>query len=113
MNMNITSFQEWYIKFWNWMRYSGTIAWARLSVLVNTVLVVLIASDVSGLPIFKTHPEWLIYWNIINGVITELIRRNGTTVQTTDTYIPSLNKTVEVTKLIDTNYSGPPPETKG
>lgn len=108
--MDMTSFREWYIKFWNWMRQSGTIAWARLSVLVNSILVVLVATDLSGLPAFSKHPEWLIYWNIINGVLTELIRRQGNTVQTFDTYVPELNKSVEVTRLVPDPLPPPPPQ---
>lgn len=107
------TFTEWEIKFWNWMRNSGTIAWARLSVFLNALLAVLIVTDVSGLPFFKNHPEWLIYWNILNGVITELIRRRGTEVVTTEAYVPAVGKTVEVTKLIDTNAGPPPMPPKG
>jgi len=32
-------------------------------------------TDLSPLPIFKDHPDWLLYWLIVNGFISEFIRR--------------------------------------
>lgn len=102
------SLGEFNLKFWNWMRHSGTIAWARLTVLVNAILIVLVTTDLSGLPAFVKHPEWLIYWNIFNGVITELIRRRGNTVETYETYVPAIQKTAPVTVLVPDNLPPPP-----
>ena len=108
MKFSYKEYKEWEISAWNWMRQSGTIAWARLSVFVNTIIVVLVATDLTGLPIFAKHPEWLIYWNIVNGLLTELIRRQGNTVQTYDTYVPEINKSVEVTRLVPNELPPPP-----
>jgi hypothetical protein len=99
---------EFNLTFWNWMRHSGTIAWARLSILINTILIVLVTTDLSALPAFAKHPDWLIYWNIINGVITEYIRRRGNTVETYDTYVPSLEKTAPITVLVPDRLPPPP-----
>ncbi len=88
------------VKFWNWMRSSGTIAWARLQVAIGALIAVLSVTDVSPLPFFKNHPDWLLYWMIINGFLTEYIRRRGTDVVTMQTYVADVGP-VEVVKLVD------------
>ncbi|UQR66233.1 hypothetical protein LRP30_13680 [Bradyrhizobium sp. C-145] len=95
------------VKFWNWMRNSGTIAWSRLQVLLGALFAVLSVTDLSPLPIFKDHPDWLLYWMIVNGFISEYIRRRGTEVVQTQAYVPDVGH-VDVVKLVDTNVAPPP-----
>lgn len=106
----LNKLREFDIAFWNWMRHSGTIAWARLQVFANSILAVLVVTDVSAVPYFRDHPEFLVYWNVISGVISEYIRRRGTETVTTEQYVPSMDRTVEVTKLVDTNAVPPTPK---
>ena len=74
----ITRWQKIKLAFWNWVRNSGTILWARINVLFGAVWVTLSQTDLSAV----LNPKYLTYWMIINGIITELVRRNGNTVQT-------------------------------
>lgn len=90
-----------YVKFWSWMRSSGTIAFARLQVLIGIVLTVLSTTDVT--PIFKDHPQWLVWWTIASGVIAEYVRRRGTEVVSVPTYVPESGTTVDVLKLKSTD----------
>lgn len=62
----------------NWFWRSETIAWARLQMFVGIVWTVLSATDLSPL----LDPKWLTYWLIFSGVVTELLRRRGSTPQT-------------------------------
>ena len=62
----------------NWFWHSETILWARLQVLFGVVWVVLSATDLS--PVLDA--KYMTYWLIVSGVITELLRRRGTTGQT-------------------------------
>ena len=65
---------------WNkisgWFYNSETIAWARIQLLVGAVWTVLLSTDLS--PIISG--EWLTYWLVFSGVVTELLRRKGTVV---------------------------------
>ncbi|MEH2525878.1 MULTISPECIES: hypothetical protein [unclassified Bradyrhizobium] len=90
--------QQWKLKFWNWVRNSGTIAWARLQILVGCIWVALQATDLSPL----LPPKYFTAWLIISGFITEYIRRRGTEVVSTDAYVPDVGH-VEVVKLVDTS----------
>lgn len=62
----------------NWFWRSETIAWARLQVLVGAVWTVLSATDLSPL----LDPRWLTYWLIVNGIVTELLRRRNSIPET-------------------------------
>jgi hypothetical protein len=57
-----------------WFLHSEIILWARLQVLVGAIWTVLSTADLS--PVLD--PKWMTYWLIINGVISELLRRRGT-----------------------------------
>ena len=58
----------------NWFRSSETIFWARLQVLVGSLWVALSASDLSPL----LSPKYMAIWMIVNGFITEYLRRRRT-----------------------------------
>lgn len=90
-----------YVKFWSWMRSSGTIAFARLQVLLGVIMTVLTTTDVT--PLFRNHPEWLVWYTIVVGLITEYIRRRGTEVVSIPTYVPEAGTTVDVLKLASTD----------
>jgi hypothetical protein len=62
----------------NWFWRSETIAWARLQVAFGIVWTVLSATDLSPL----LNPQWMTYWLIASGIISELLRRRGTIKQT-------------------------------
>lgn len=62
----------------NWFWRSETIAWARLQMFIGIVWTVLSVSDLSPL----LNPKWLTYWLIFSGVVTEYLRRRGTTGET-------------------------------
>ena len=64
----------WWDKLWTWFNNSGTILWARLQLVVGAIWAVLLTSDLS--PIISG--KWLTYWLIFSGVISELVRRSGT-----------------------------------
>ena len=55
-----------------WFHDSETIVWARLQILVGSIWVVLLATNLS--PILP--PKAITYWLIASGVITELVRRS-------------------------------------
>ena len=57
-----------------WFLHSEVLLWARLQVLVGAVWTVLATADLTAV----LNPKALTYWMIINGVITELLRRRGT-----------------------------------
>lgn len=58
----------------DFFRNSETILWARLQVLIGAVWVVLSTADLS--PVLSG--KYLTYWLILNGVVSELLRRRGT-----------------------------------
>jgi hypothetical protein len=67
---------------WAWVANSETILWARIQVAFGAafgiflvVWSVLSSTDVS--PLLK-DPRWIAVWAIVNGVVTELLRRHGT-----------------------------------
>jgi hypothetical protein len=62
----------------NFFWHSETILWARLQVLFGVVWTVLSVTDLSPL----LDAKYMTYWLIVSGVITELLRRKGTTGQT-------------------------------
>lgn len=98
--MNIAArLEAWKLKFWAWMSNSGTILWARLQVLGNAILGVLVMTDVSALGIFNSHPEYLVYWNIVSGVIAELIRKNNTITEMGSVYVPDYGRVETATLL--------------
>lgn len=59
----------------SWFKHSETILWARLQMVVGAIWVALQATDLS--PVLQG--KYMTYWLIISGVITELVRRRGTT----------------------------------
>jgi hypothetical protein len=69
--------------------------------MVGIVLTVLSTTDVT--PLFKNHSDWLIWWTIISGVLTEYVRRRGTEVVTIPTYVPENGTMVDVLKLKSTD----------
>lgn len=57
----------------SWFKYSETIFWARLQVLVGAIWTALSATDLAPL----LSAKWLTYWLIFSGVVTELLRRRN------------------------------------
>ena len=57
-----------------WFNRSEVIFWARFQVIIGAVWVGLSAVDLS--PVLSS--KYLTYWLILNGVITEYLRRRGT-----------------------------------
>ena len=66
---------------WNkvcaWFYNSETILWARIQLFVGAIWAVLLSTDLSPL----IQGKWLTYWLIFSGLVTELLRRKGTTVK--------------------------------
>jgi len=58
-----------------WFNRSETILWARLQMVTGAVWAVLQATDLS--PVLQG--KYMTYWLIFSGVVTELVRRRGTT----------------------------------
>ena len=100
--------EAWHLKFWNWMSGSGTILWSRLLFFANAVLAVAVATDMSAVPWFKEHPQYLIYWNMFAAVVTEMIRKSNTEYETRTVYIPDYGH-VDATMIVD-KQSPPPPK---
>jgi len=101
----ITRWQKLKIALWNWVRNSGTILWARINMLVGAIWVTLSQTDLSNV----LNPKYLTYWLIINGIITEMVRRSGNTVVTTTVANAETNyQPVEVLKLRETEQPPPP-----
>lgn len=89
----------------NWFRHSETIMWARIQVAAGIIWTVLSASDLSPL----LNPKYLTYWLIVNGVISEWLRRRGTEVVTMNVVVPGDVKATPVTTLVDVPPPPPPP----
>ena len=62
------------VTFWNWFYNSATILWARFGVLFGCVLTVLTMTNMAPWLPAKYLPIWI----VINGVITEYLRRTNT-----------------------------------
>ena len=56
-----------------WFKNSETIFWARLNIVVGSLWTVLSATDLA--PIM--NPKFLTYWLIVNGFVTEYLRRRN------------------------------------
>jgi hypothetical protein len=101
----MSRWQKFKIAAWNWVRNSGTILWARVNMLVGTIWVVLSQTDLSSI----LNPKYLTYWLIVNGIITELVRRNGNTVQTVTVANAETNfQPVEIKRLERVEPNPPP-----
>lgn len=74
----MSKIRAWWEGVKNWFWRSETIAWARLQVLVGAIWTALSATDLSPL----LNPKWMTYWLIFSGVVTELLRRRGSTHET-------------------------------
>lgn len=66
----------------NWFARSETILWARFKTFIGILWTVLSATDLS--PIMSA--QLLAYWLIIDGVVSEYLRRRGT--ETVVTVLP-------------------------
>ncbi len=58
----------------DFFRNSETILWARLQVLIGITWAVLSAADLSPL----LSGKYMTYWLILNGIVSEYLRRRGT-----------------------------------
>lgn len=59
--------------FWNWFYNSSSVLWARIQVLMGCIVLVMTTTDMSPwLPV-----KYLPIWVVINGVITEYLRRTN------------------------------------
>ena len=91
----------------NWLKnlfwHSETILWARLQVLFGVVWTVLAVTDLSPL----LDAKYMTYWLIISGVITELLRRRGTTGQTV--MVAQMDKTGISQAMPQSFLNSPPP----
>lgn len=54
-------------------KYSETILWARIQLVVGAVWTVLLAADLS--PVLQG--KYLTYWLVVSGVVTEIVRRRA------------------------------------
>jgi hypothetical protein len=63
-----------FTKIKNWFVHSETIFWARLQVIAGVIWAVISVADLSPL----LSPKALAIWLIINGIISEYLRRRGT-----------------------------------
>lgn len=102
----MSRWQKFKLWFWNWVANSGTILWARLNILIGAVWSVVSITDLS--PIIA-NPKYLTYWMIINGVITELVRRSGNTVQTVTVANAQTNFQPTEIKRLERTEPNPPP----
>lgn len=86
----------------NWFWRSETIAWARLQVAFGIVWGVLAVTDLSPL----LSGKWLTIWLILNGVVTEYLRRRNATPQTV--IVPEM-QAGEVADVKKSFLATPPP----
>jgi hypothetical protein len=62
----------------NWFLHSETILWGRVQILLGIIWAVVSVTDLSPL----LSPKWFAVWGIVNGVVTELLRRRNTEIVT-------------------------------
>lgn len=86
----------------NWFWRSETILFARAQVLFGIVWTVLSSTDLAPL----LSPKLMTYWLIASGVITELLRRRGSTQETV--VVPTM-QTDGSTKPVTVSYLQTPP----
>lgn len=91
----------------NWFWRSETILWARAQMLVGVVWTVLSATDLS--PVLDAR--WLTYWLIVNGVVTELLRRRGATGQSV--VVPEFTRDASVAMVTKSFLASDPPVSSG
>jgi len=114
MERAMTRWQAFKIKVWNWCVNSGTIVWARLQIVVGVIFAGLIAgfstfdwsqlASIDSKTLFK-----MLLASAISGVITEIVRRKGTVVETQVVSTQETNFTpVEVKKLVVVEPAPPP-----
>ena len=58
-------------RFWNWFDNSSTILWSRFQVLFGCIWTVLSITDMAP----WMPPKYIPIWAIINGIVTEYLRR--------------------------------------
>lgn len=93
------------IAFWNWVRNSGTVLWARVQYIFGIIFAGLIATfanyDFTQLASFDMTTAFkMLIGAAISGVITEFVRKAGTVVQSTTVSNAATNfKPVEVLTL--------------
>lgn len=61
-------------QFWNWFYNSSSILWARAQVLFGCIVLVITTTDMSPWLPAKYLPIWV----VINGIISEYLRRTNT-----------------------------------
>lgn len=66
----------WWARLKEWFYNSETILWARIQLFGGILWTVLSTTDMMPL----LSPQYLTYWLIANGIITEYLRRRGTEV---------------------------------
>lgn len=86
----------------NWFWHSETILWARLQMFVGAVWTVLLATDLSP----TLDPKYLTWWLVFSGVVSELLRRRGTTGQ--NVVVPTTDADGS-SKAVTTSYLASPP----
>lgn len=99
---------EWDVAFWNWFNGSGTILWARVQMLFGVLMFAATSTDITQLSFFREHPNWVIYWAMLNGFVTEYVRRRNTETVMIPTTLPD-GTPVQVRQLIQ----APPPGSTG
>lgn len=75
------NFWKFYWSFHN----SEVIMWARIQLFVGVVWTVLSTTDLAPL---ISNPKYLTYWLILNGVVTEMLRRHKADFKSSDTSAP-------------------------
>lgn len=77
----------------NWFAHSETILWARLQLVAGIVWAAISVTDLSPL----MSPKWFAIWGIVNGIISEYLRRRNT--ETIHTLVPDISKDNEMVKV--------------
>lgn len=87
--------------FWNLSLNSATILWARIQILLGSIIAVVLVTDMTPfLP-----PKYLVWWVPINGIITEYLRRVNT-----ETHVIQVKQHGEVSDVRYMTSKDPVPE---
>lgn len=110
----LTRWTSFKIRVWNWCVNSGTIVWARAQYIVGLVFAGLLAAfstyDWSSLVALDTKTIFkMLMFSAISGIVTELVRRKGTRVETVVVANEATNyEPVEVKRLQRVEPEPPP-----
>jgi hypothetical protein len=63
--------------FKNWYLNSETVLWARIQLLLGAIWTVLAGTDMTAVIPPKWQPWFIPIWLMLNGIITEILRRSN------------------------------------